>query len=158
MYGLELQFPPALYHHKKLTSIANTQESVALFSTDISAPHLASLNCDRESLLCGAWAVVMPSLWVFLVPQPLPDQSPGPTPLNIFPLNTTTTTVNDITAVHTRRLYLHTEQYTGVMHPFDGIFARLGLTMPMAYVLWGMAKVPSWAFMIAISFFSRSFM
>jgi hypothetical protein len=44
------------------------------------------------------------------------------------------------------------------MHPIDGELAKFGLLTPLGYVLWLFGTIPSWAFMIGISFFSRSFM
>ncbi|KAI9723841.1 MAG: hypothetical protein M1828_004091 [Chrysothrix sp. TS-e1954] len=143
-----------------ISRIANSkrQESVPFFKTDISAPNLASLNCDDEPILCGMWAVEVPAVWAYLIPQPLPDQSSANTPLHIFPLNTTTTTTADITLIHTRKLYLQVPQYTGVLHPFDGLLAKTNLNVAMAYGLYALAKIPSWAIMVGISFFSRSIM
>lgn len=135
-------------------------ESAILLQSDISAPHLASVNCDQQEVLCGVWAAHIPSVFLFLVPQPMPDQSSRDTPLHIFDVNMTTVTNADITRIHTRKLYLDPENpaYTGSMHPIDGWIAKSGLQMPIAYVLWGLAKIPSWAFMIGISMFSRQFM
>lgn len=101
----------------------------------------------------------MPStIWFFLVPQPAPDQSRAPTVLTIHQLNHTTVTNTDITRIHTRQEYLAAKPYDGFMHPFDGIVARLGLTMPLAYFLYAVSLVPSWAFMILVSFGSRYLM
>jgi hypothetical protein len=32
------------------------------------------------------------------------------------------------------------------------------VTLPFGYFIWGIGAIPSWAFMIGISFFSRTFM
>lgn len=50
------------------------------------------------------------------------------------------------------------EPYEGPFHPFDGFLAKVGATEPLAHVLYYIGKVPSWAFMIGMSFFSRQYM
>lgn len=47
-------------------------------------------------------------------------------------------------------------QYEGFFHPFDGPLAQYGLTIPFGYLVWGFSQIPSWMFMIGISFFSRT--
>lgn len=128
-------------------------ESVALLASDSAAPRVAQLDCDAEEILCGAWAVAVPAVWVVL----LPASHEAKTPIKIFNLNTTTVTPADFTKIHTRKLYLHESEYQGALHPFDGWVAKTGLATPLAYVLWGFGKIPSWAMMVGISMFSRSF-
>ncbi len=43
-------------------------------------------------------------------------------------------------------------------HPFNGPLAQYGVAVPLAYFLWALNAVPSWAMMIFVSFFSRHFM
>lgn len=93
-----------------------------------------------------------------LLPQPLPDQSAGPTHITVHYFNLTTVSNADITRLHTRKEYLHAERYEGALHPFDGWVQRSGLVVPMAWALWGLSKVPSWAFLVGMSFVSRRFM
>ena len=133
------------------------QASVALFRPDVSAPHLAVLDCEQEELLCGAWCADTGSIWYILVPKPVPNQSKGPTAITIHNLLPNSTS-SDITKIHTQKQYLNTPQYNGRMHPFDGWVVEWGLQMPVAYTLWGLSKIPSWAFMIFVSLFSRSIM
>lgn len=128
-----------------------------MFVADPSAPNLASIDCEAEEMLCGAWGALTATIWVILVPQPLPDQSKGPTHITVHRLNTTTVTEDEITRLHTRKLYLGAPRYEGVLHPFDGWIAQYGLTEPMAVGLYYFSKIPSWAFMIGLSFFSRYF-
>lgn len=78
--------------------------------------------------------------------------------MRYIPLNVTTVTVSDITEIYTKQEYLKTTPYEGILHPFDGLLAQTGLDIPLGWVLWGLGKMPSWAPMIIISFFSRSFM
>ena len=156
--------PSVLY--TRMLPISNTanrpltspQESVALFATDVSAPQLGLVNCDTTPLLCGSWAAAVGSIWFFLLPQPLPDQSCPATHLTIHSYNLTTVTSADITKLHTRKEYLQEPRYEGALHPMDGWVEKTGLVYPMAYGLYVLAKVPSWAFMVAMSFISRRFM
>lgn len=70
-------------------------------------------------------------------------------------MNHTTVTAEPIIAIHTEQKYLTAETYNGAFHPFDGWVAKAGLSLPLAYFLFGMGKIPSWAFMVGISLFSR---
>lgn len=122
------------------------------------APKLGYVNCDHQPILCSIWASGVPTLWHFQVPVAQPDQSKPATTLHIVPLNTTTTTTQDIVKIHTEQTYKEIPPYEGLFHPIDGWLAKLGLLTPLGYGLWAFALVPSWAFMIGISFLSRSFM
>lgn len=73
-------------------------------------------------------------------------------------LNRTTVTAPEIAAIHLQQKYKEKEPYEGIWHPFDGTLAKFGLAIPAGYAIWGMSKIPSWAFMIVISFVSRSMM
>lgn len=44
------------------------------------------------------------------------------------------------------------------MHPTDGWLAQYNLNVPLGYVIYAVGAVPSWMFMIGISFFSRTVM
>lgn len=134
------------------------QESVALLSRDASAPRLASVDCESSEILCGAWACQTPAVWFFLVPKPGPDQSQPPTLITEHPLNATSVTNDDIVSIHSRQTYLSRPPVQGMLHPFDGWVAKAGLTVPMAYTLYALGKIPSWAMMLGISLFSRNFM
>lgn len=124
-------------------------------ANDISAPRLTKIDCEREEMLCGAWAAHIPSIWMILRPQH--DQIAEKTIITIHHLNTTTVDDAIITNIHTRREYLGVPPYEGAFHPFDGIIAKLGLTTPMAMTLFYLSKIPNWAFMIGLSLFSRYF-
>ena len=124
----------------------------------MSAPHLASIDCEVETILCGSLVADASTIWFFIVPYPAADQSRPATNIYLFPLNGTTVTSADITSIHTRRKYNHMKPYEGPMHPFDGWVTKMGLTEPLAYGLHYISKVPSWAFMIGMSFFSRQYM
>ncbi|KAK4990074.1 hypothetical protein LTR66_006895 [Elasticomyces elasticus] len=131
--------------------------SVPLLSASKSPPYLGSLNCETEPVLCNAWALTAPSLLHMLLPRPLPDQSMPATTVRYIPVNRTSVTTMDIVKVHTQETYLNVEPYDGFWHPFDGTMARLGLNEYIGRALWVFGVVPSWMFMLAVSFFSRSF-
>ena len=133
-------------------------ESVALMSVSKSPPNLAMLDCEMDSVLCNAWAVGPPSVLHFLLPQPLADQSTPATTYRSIHVNRTTVTAPDIAAIHLEETYKQKEPYEGYFHPFDGQLAKFGLLIPLGYVVWGLSKIPSWAFMIGVSFLSRSMM
>lgn len=133
-------------------------ESVALVSASPSAPHLAMLDCEADPVLCNAWALGAPSLVHMFLPQPLADQSEPATTVRSIPLNRTTVTATEIANVHLKEEYKNVEPYEGFWHPFDGPLAKLGLSIPAGYAIWGFSVVPSWAFMILVSFLSRNIM
>lgn len=129
-------------------------ESVALISASRSPPNLAMLNCETDGVLCNTWMVDRPALIHMLLPQPAADQSTPSTTVRYIHVNRTSVTAPDIAAVHLKEKYKETEPYDGVFHPFDGPLARFGLNVPVGYLVWGLGKIPSWAFMVGISFLS----
>lgn len=131
-------------------------ESVALLSAQLHPPHLGSINCDEQPVLCNSWAAGNPSIYHILLPAPVEDQSKPATTIRIFGLNRTSVSPTEIAKIHTS--YEETEPYEGVFHPFDGVLAQNGLAVPLGYFLWAFALIPSWAFMLGISFFSRTIM
>ncbi|KAJ9623581.1 hypothetical protein H2203_005843 [Taxawa tesnikishii (nom. ined.)] len=133
-------------------------KSVPLMETSRSAPHLALLNCETDPVLCNAWALGPPSLVHMLLPQPLPDQSTPATTVRSIPLNRTAVTAREIAAVHNDEKYKEVEPYEGFWHPFDGPLAKSGLSIPVGYFIWGFSAIPSWLFMVGISFLSRTIM
>jgi len=133
-------------------------ETAALLSADPSAPHLGYINCDDQPILCSIWVAGPPAVWYFQLPISTVDQSKPATTLHIVTLNTTTITTQDIVQIHTKKTYENVAPYEGIFHPFDGWVAQLGLNIPIGYVLWVFGIVPSWAMMVGISFFSRSFL
>lgn len=133
-------------------------ESVALVSASSTPPNLALLDCDADNVLCQAWAISPPQVVHILVPQPLADQSTPATTCRYIGLNRTTVTAPQIAAIHLQETYKETEPYDGFFHPFDGPMAKLGLNVYMGYAIWGFSKVPSWLFMIVVSFISRNMM
>lgn len=133
-------------------------ESAALFAADPTAPRLAYADCDEQAILCTTWAASAPSIWHIQLPIPQADQSKPATTIHIIPLNFTTTTAQEILQIHTAKSYEQTPVYEGAFHPFDGYLAQFGLNRALGYFLFVFTLVPSWAFMIIISMFSRSIM
>lgn len=138
---------------------AISQESVLLFSVDPTAPHLGYLDCEANQVLCAAWSASAPSVMYYQVPKEQPAGAERlPTPLHIIYLNSTTVTPETIYKIHSEKIYEKTPAYEGALHPVDGWVAKYQLNIPMGYVIWGLGVVPSWMFMIGISFFSRTVM
>ncbi|EME49842.1 hypothetical protein DOTSEDRAFT_50023 [Dothistroma septosporum NZE10] len=133
-------------------------ESVALVAASPNPPNLGLLNCETDGVLCHAWAVSPPQLLHMQFPQPLADQSTPASTVRSIKLNRTTITAPEIAAIHLQDKYLETDAYEGFWHPFDGPLAKYNLALPVGYVIWGFSQIPSWAFMIGISFFSRTIM
>lgn len=135
------------------------QESVLLFSADPTSPHLGLLNCENERVLCAAWSAGGPSVFYFQVPEiQFEGQERPPTPLHVVYLNATTVTPEELYQIHSKKYFEKVPAYEGAMHPIDGWLAKYGLIVPVGYAIFGIGAVPSWAFMIGISFFSRTFM
>lgn len=128
-------------------------ETAALFSTNANAPHLAYLNCDNQPVLCNSWAAGPPALWIIHASAP-----PALHDIRIMPVNITTTTVKTFTDLHATKSWKAKDPYEGTFHPFDGPLAKFGLAVPAGYLLWAFTIVPSWMFMIGVSFISRSIM
>jgi len=133
-------------------------QSAALFAVDPTAPHLATIDCEYEGVLCNMWAAGAPSIWYIELPVTKSDQSKPATTIHIVSLNHTATTSQDIVKIHTEKTYLAKPAYEGYFHPFDGVLAQYGLQLPLAYTLYVFGKVPSWLMMVGVSFLSRSFM
>ncbi|KAM3065274.1 hypothetical protein ACMFMG_004340 [Clarireedia jacksonii] len=127
--------------------------SAGIFALDPTAPHMAVLNCDNEPVLCNSWGAGPPHLWTMELTAP-----DAPVTVRTVPLNHTTTDVSTFTEFHSTKSYKNKTPYEGWFHPFDGELAKLGLAVPVGYILWFFATVPSWAFMIGVSFISRTIM
>jgi hypothetical protein len=128
-------------------------ESAVLFAAEPSAPHLAYLNCDDQPILCNSWAAGPPSLWIFEVAAP-----PAPIDIHLVGLNTTSTTAKTFSDLHETKSWKLKPKFDGYFHPFDGPIAQAGIAKPLGYVIWVFALIPSWMFMIGVSFFSRTMM
>lgn len=86
---------------------------------------------------------------------------PEPAPIDIYikRLNLTTTTPDTIVDLFQNRAdKSQFKKKDGYFHPFNGELAQYGVAVPVAYLLWGLSVVPSWAMMLGISFISRTMM
>ncbi|KAK4152769.1 hypothetical protein C8A00DRAFT_34552 [Chaetomidium leptoderma] len=137
---------------------AFTESAVKFASLPASqSPHLAAVNCDDEPVLCNSWSANTGALWIY-------EMLPAPAPVDIHTkrFNLTTVTTQDIvdayTAADKTEAGWHQIAQDGWFHPFEGKLAKFGLSVPLGYVFWGLAVVPSWAMMLVVSFVSRSMM
>ncbi|KAG0646195.1 hypothetical protein D0Z07_8288 [Hyphodiscus hymeniophilus] len=128
-------------------------ETAILFAANPTAPHLGYLDCEAQPVLCSAWGTGPPTLWIMNVAA-----KPAPVDVRILTLNSTTTNVKTFTDLHATQSWKETTPYEGWFHPFDGQLAQYGLAVPIGYFFWIFAVVPSWMFMIGISFVSRNIM
>lgn len=128
-------------------------ETAARWSTDQKAPHLALLDCESQPVLCNSWGTGPLNLWKFEVLPP-----PAPVDVHTWNLNATTTTTKTFDELRTSKEWKEKPAYTGYFHPFDGPLAQYKVAVPLGYFLWIFSIIPSWAFMIIVSFFSRRMM
>jgi hypothetical protein len=128
-------------------------QTAALWSVNPNSPNLAYLDCDNQPVLCNSWGAGPPSLWIMDVPAP-----GKPVDIRIKALNSTTTTVKTFTDLYASKDWKSKPVYEGYFHPFDGVLAQYGLAVPIGYIFWVFAVVPSWMFMLGISFLSRTIM
>lgn len=129
-----------------------------LFAKDPTSPNLGYLNCEQERVLCSIWAAGTPTIWHLQLPEAQAGEPRPAAPLHIVYLNTTTVTPETIYKIHSEKTYEKDAPYEGALHPLDGWLAKYGLNVPLGYVMYGFSLIPSWLFMIAISFFSRTIM
>ncbi|MCJ1476495.1 hypothetical protein MMC13_005161 [Lambiella insularis] len=133
-------------------------ESAAILAADPTTPNLGYIDCESQKILCSTWLMGPAAVYYIQLPIPAADQSKPQTTIYTVRLNTTTTTAQDIVQIHTQKTYLKSPTYEGYFHPFDGLLARYNLNVAVGYILWAFALVPSWMFMILISFVSRTVM
>jgi hypothetical protein len=130
-------------------------------SAPASSPRLklGYLDCEKDEVLCTAWASGVPAIYHFMLPiKSTPEK---PVPLHIIPLNISSTETSDIVALPAaggKSKYLEYDQYQGFLHPFDGILAQMGLLQPFGYFMWALGSMPGWVMMLGISFVSRRIM
>lgn len=129
-------------------------ESAVKFATLSKSPHLAVVNCDEQPILCNSWSAGTGALWLF-------EMLPRPAPIEVYwkPLNLSTTTTQTLLDLYAQDSHEAFRHYThSYFHPFQGKLAQYGLAVPVAYAVWALNLVPSWAMMLIVSFFSRSMM
>lgn len=131
-------------------------ETAAKFAVLPGAPYMAYVNCDDQPILCSSWAAGAGLAWAI-------DMLPAPgAEINIYRhrFNVTTVTSDDMVALRTDNKDA-SQQWHKVeswFHPFNGKATELGLSVPFGYTLWFFNLVPSWLFMLLVSFASRSMM
>lgn len=118
---------------------------------------MAYLNCEDQRILCITIAAGAPSIWHILLPKTQPDQSRPATTIRILGLSPNSTS-SDIVGIYASKSWKQATIYESVFHPFDGQFAKLGINVPVGYVLYAFNVIPSWAFMLVISMASRTIM
>ncbi|MCJ1400263.1 hypothetical protein MMC11_003467 [Xylographa trunciseda] len=133
-------------------------ESAAIFAADPTAPNLGYIDCESQAILCSTWLTGPAAIYYILLPVPAADQSKPATTIYTVTLNTTTVTAKEIVEIHTKKTYEQAPTYEGLFHPFDGTFAKFGINVAVGYILWAFGLLPSWTFMILISFVSRNIM
>lgn len=142
----------ALGHCLRVEAAFN--QSAAKIAALPDAPHIGYINCDDQPILCNAWSAGAGTIWLF-------EMRPEPQPVDIYMkrLNMTTATPDDFVEVYkTRQDKSQFTKKDGYFHPFDGELAKYGIAVPVAYLLWGLSVVPSWAMMLGVSFLSRTMM
>jgi len=124
--------------------------AVAILSVLPSAPSLATIDADKEAILAHQLALSPPAIYHVLL-----SNTEDPI-VRWIELNQTAVAASDIVELHTKRTYEKTEPYTGAFQPWNGWLAKSGLNIPLSYVMWGFALLPSWAPMIIVSLLSRT--
>jgi hypothetical protein len=112
------------------------------------------INCEKQPILCNSWSAGTGRLWIFDIPP-----QGAPVDIHIKKMNLTSVTSKDfldIWAAGTKKDELW--RYDGAFHPFQGWVAANGLAVPYGYAIWVFNLLPNWAFMLLISFFSRTMM
>ncbi|KAI2467273.1 hypothetical protein F4781DRAFT_315621 [Annulohypoxylon bovei var. microspora] len=128
-------------------------ETAGKWAVTPGAPHTALVNCEDQPVLCNSWSAPVGALWIFEV-------LPEPSPVDIWTrrLNMTTVTADDITSMRDEGFKSSAKLHDGFFHPFNGPLAKNGLAAPVGWILWAFNLLPSWAFMILVSIFSRTMM
>lgn len=136
---------------ERLTRAFN--ETAQLFKADPTAPHMGLINCDHQPILCHSWASGAPLMYIFEVNAP-----PAKSPLYIQGFNSSTVTALDLVKLHETKTYKERPAYEGHFHPLDGTAQQYGLDLATGWIIWAFNILPNWAFMILISFISRTMM
>lgn len=129
-------------------------QSAAQIAALPDAPHIGYIDCDSQPILCNAWSAGAGTIWLI-------ELLPEPAPVDIWMkrMNLSTTNPEDYLELYkTREDKSQFKKKDGYFHPFDGELAKYGVAVPVAYILWGLSVVPSWAMMLGVSFLSRTMM
>lgn len=128
-------------------------EAAYQFASIPDAPHMAVLDCEQQPVLCNSWSVTPGGIWAF---QMLPEPAAIDIYSKRFNLSSVTgQTLVDLHAANSKEDFKIVDSY---FHPFHGFAAEKGLAVPFGYITWAFGLIPSWATMLGISMFSRSFM
>ena len=133
-------------------------ETASILAADPTAPNLGYINCDTQGVLCATWMAKPPTIWHIQRPVSKEDQSTPASTIFINYPNITTTTVGDVVSLHSGKKYETGILYEGYFHPLDGPLAQMGVNKILGYIIFGFGLIPSWAFMVIISFVSRTIM
>lgn len=115
--------------------------------------HVAVLDCEDQPVLCNSWSASPGYLYIFELFPP-----PAKTDIYTKRVNLTTSTPESIAAIYEDKARATFHHLDGYFHPLDGVMAEYGLAVPFGYFIWFFNVIPSWALMLAVSFFSNSFM
>ena len=139
------------------SAFADAAAKFAALPASQQSPHLASTNCDDQPVLCNSWSANGGGLWLW---QLLP--APAPVDIMTKRVNLTTVSGQDVvdyyTATNRTAAGWRTVSQDGYFHPTEGTFAKLGLSVPLGYLFWGLNIIPSWGMMLIVSFASRYMM
>lgn len=130
-------------------------ETAGKFAVLPGAPHMGLLNCDDQPILCNTWSTATAQLYVF-------EMLPPPAQIDIYKkrLNLTTTTSDDLVALHTagNKEAFKVVETDSWFHPFHGKAVENGLAVPIGYITWAFNLIPNWLFMLVVSLVSRTMM
>ncbi|KAI1090107.1 hypothetical protein F5B19DRAFT_464673 [Rostrohypoxylon terebratum] len=128
-------------------------ETAGKWAVTPGSPHTALLNCENQPVLCNSWSAPVGAIWIFEI-------LPEPAPIDIWTrrLNMTTVTSDDIVAMRDEGFKSSAKLHDGFFHPFNGPLAKNGFATSVGWVIWVFNLLPSWAFMVLVSMFSRTMM
>ena len=114
---------------------------------------MAYVNCDDQPILCNSWSASVGVLWSL-------ELLPPPAPVDIYAkrLNFTTATSEQLVALKSTDKKESMVLLDSWFHPFNGKATELGLSVPFGWFTWVFGILPNWAFMIIVSFLSRTMM
>jgi len=147
-------------------------EASAVAVKDKRSPNLGLIDCENNLLLCATWGASPAEVWwiepeTSHIPEPAratplanPATSAPQTKRDIFvtKLNTTTVTAPQILSLYRDGEYKQGKLLDTVFHPFDGWLVKYGLNVPVGYVIFATNMIPSWTFMLIVTFTMRMFL
>jgi hypothetical protein len=88
----------------------------------------------------------------------LPQTVGGKTDIRVVHLNATAVTKDDILELQDQEAANKAPLYTGIFHMFDGPLAKGQINEYVGTALYYLSYIPSWAYLLSISLFSRTYM